>query len=209
VFWLLYVAFVLVGAGGLMAAAQIAPIAKDYGVASVPMALFGATMPLLTLTLAIDNLANGFTRPLTGWISDHIGRENTMLVVFVGEGLSMLGLMEYGHHPVGFLIFAPLIFLCWGEIFSIFPAVSGDTFGSKYAAANNGFLYTAKGTASLLVPIASVLKATTGSWTSVLWAAACMSIVAGLLAKFVIMPMRRRMLDTASVPPGPAAMQSA
>jgi len=209
VFWLLYVAFVLVGAGGLMAAAQVAPIAKDYGVASVPMLVFGTTMPLLTLTLAIDNLANGFTRPLTGWISDHIGRENTMLVVFVGEGLSMLGLMEFGHHPAGFLIFAPLIFLCWGEIFSIFPAVSGDTFGSKYAAANNGFLYTAKGTASLLVPVASVLKATTGSWTSVLWAAACMSIVAGLLAKFVIMPMRRRMLDTASVPPGPAAMQSA
>ncbi|HSQ79892.1 MAG TPA: oxalate/formate MFS antiporter [Casimicrobiaceae bacterium] len=211
VFWLLYVAFVLVGAGGLMAAAQIAPIAKDYGVASVPMLVFGATMPLLTLTLAIDNLANGFTRPLTGWISDHIGRENTMLVVFVGEGLSMLGLMEFGHHPVGFLIFAPLIFLCWGEIFSIFPAVSGDTFGSKYAAANNGFLYTAKGTASLLVPLASVMKATTGSWTTVLWVAACMSIAAGLLAKFVIMPMRRRMLDAAqaSAPSGPAAMQSA
>jgi OFA family oxalate/formate antiporter-like MFS transporter len=209
VFWLLYVTFVLVAAGGLMAAAQVAPIAKDYGVASVPMLVFGATMPLLTLTIAIDNLANGFTRPLTGWISDHIGRENTMLVVFVGEGLSMLGLMEFGHHPAGFLIFAPLIFLCWGEIFSIFPAVSGDTFGSKYAAANNGFLYTAKGTASLLVPVASVLKATTGSWTTVLWVAACMSIVAGLLAKFVIMPMRRRMLDTTHVPSGPAAMQSA
>ncbi len=194
VFWLLYLIFVLVAAGGLMAAAQVAPIAKDYGVSSVPMMVFGATMPLLTLTLVIDNLCNGFTRPLTGWISDHIGRENTMLLVFTGEGLAMLGLMEFGHTPGGFLLFAPLIFLFWGEIFAIFPAVCGDTFGSKFAAANNGFLYTAKGTASLLVPIASVIKASTGSWVAVLWVAAIMSIAAALLAKIVVMPMRSKML---------------
>ncbi|HUW38001.1 MAG TPA: oxalate/formate MFS antiporter [Rhodocyclaceae bacterium] len=207
VFWLLYVAFVLVAAGGLMAAAQVAPIAKDYGVAKLPMDVFGGTMPLLTLVLVIDNLCNGFTRPLTGWISDKLGRENTMLVVFTGEGVAMLGLMQFGHDPIGFLIFAPLIFLCWGEIFSIFPAVSGDTFGSKYAAANNGFLYTAKGTASLLVPLASVLKASTGSWMAVLWVGAFMSIAAALLAKFVIMPMRRKMIDGIKVEAG--GLQSA
>ena len=195
VFWLLYLVFVLVAAGGLMAAAQVAPIAKDYKVASVPLSVFGGTMPLLTLALVIDNLCNGFTRPLTGWISDHIGRENTMLLVFTGEGLAMLGLMQFGHTPGGFLLFAPLIFLFWGEIFSIFPAVCGDTFGSKFAAANNGFLYTAKGTASLLVPIASVIKASTGSWVAVLWVAAIMSILAALLAKFVVMPMRHNMLE--------------
>ena len=195
VFWLLYLCFVLVAAGGLMAAAQVAPIAKDYGVAGLPMDVFGGTMPLLTLVLVIDNLCNGFTRPLTGWISDKLGRENTMLVVFTGEGIAMIGLMQFGHNPIGFLIFAPMIFLCWGEIFSIFPAVSGDTFGTKFAAANNGFLYTAKGTASLLVPLASVLKTATGSWMAVLWVGAIMSIVAALLAKFVIMPMRRKMID--------------
>jgi OFA family oxalate/formate antiporter-like MFS transporter len=209
VFWLLYLVFVLVAAGGLMAAAQVAPIAKDYGVASVPLAVFGATMPLLTLTLVIDNLCNGFTRPLTGWISDHIGRENTMLLVFTGEGLAMLGLMKFGHTPGGFLIFAPLIFLFWGEIFAIFPAVCGDTFGSKFAAANNGFLYTAKGTGSLLVPIASVIKASTGSWVAVLWVAAIMSIAAALLAKFVVMPMRREMLEKVKAEPAEKAMQPA
>ena len=209
VFWLLYVVFVLVAAGGLMAAAQVAPIAKDYGVSNVPMTLLGTTLPLLTMTIAIDNLANGFTRPLTGWLSDHIGRENTMVLVFIGEGLAMLGLVKFGHDPVGFMIFAPLIFLCWGEIFSIFPAVSGDTFGTKYAAANSGLLYTAKGTASLLVPLASVLQVATGSWTSVLWVAAGMSIAAGLLAKLVIMPLRRRMLsaDALEAPMGGAVLQ--
>ena len=118
-----------------------------------------------------------------------------MVVVFIGEGVAMLGLMKFGHDPLGFMIFALMIFLCWGEIFSIFPAVCGDTFGSKFAAANSGLLYTAKGTASLLVPLASVLEASTGSWSSVLWVAALMSIGSGLLAKFVIMPMRRRLID--------------
>jgi OFA family oxalate/formate antiporter-like MFS transporter len=117
-----------------------------------------------------------------------------MLLIFTGEGIAILGLMEFGHNPIGFMIFAPMIFLCWGEIFSIFPAVSGDTFGSKCAAANFGFLYTAKGTASLLVPLASVLKAYTGSWVAVLWIAAIMSIAAALLAKFVISPMRKKMI---------------
>lgn len=199
VFWLLYVCFVLVATGGIIAAAQVAPIAKDYGVAKLPIDFFGGIMPLLTLVLVLDNLCNGFTRPLTGWISDKLGRENTMLVVFVGEGVAILGLMQFGHNPLGFMIFAPMIFLCWGEIFSIFPAVSGDTFGMKYAAANNGFLYTAKGTASLLVPMASVLTAYTGSWVAVLWVAASMSITAGLLAKFVIYPMRKKMIDGQNV----------
>jgi OFA family oxalate/formate antiporter-like MFS transporter len=210
VFWLLYLAFVLVAAGGLMVAAQVAPIANDYGIAKVPMSILGATMPLLTITLVIDNLANGFTRPLTGWISDHIGRENTMLLVFLLSGVAQLGLMYFGRAPAGFIVFAPMIFLCYGEIFSIFPAVVGDTFGSKFAGANNGFMYSAKGTASLLVPLASVLKATTGSWVAVLWVAAIMGIVAGLLAKFVIMPMRLRWLEKQHAVQAPAtAMQAA
>jgi OFA family oxalate/formate antiporter-like MFS transporter len=207
VFWLLYACFVLVAAGGIMAAAQVAPIAKDYGVATLPMDFFGSTMPLLTLVLVMDSLCNGFTRPLTGWISDKLGRENTMLVVFMGEGIAILGLMEFGHSPIGFMIFAPMIFLCWGEIFSIFPAVSGDTFGSKNAAANFGFLYTAKGTASLLVPLASILKASTGSWVAVLWVAAIMSITAALLAKFVISPMRNKMIDQKNVVVAEAVLQ--
>jgi OFA family oxalate/formate antiporter-like MFS transporter len=206
VFWWLYAAFVLVAAGGLMAAAQVAPIANDFGIAKVPLAIFGATFPLLTITIVVDNLANGFTRPLTGWISDHIGRENTMLLVFLLSGVAQLGLMYFGRQPAGFLVFAPMIFLCYGEIFSIFPAVIGDTYGAKFAGANNGLMYTAKGTASLLVPLASVLNAATGSWAAVLWVGALMSITAGVLAKLLIMPMRRHWLErqASGVPAGMA-----
>jgi MFS transporter, OFA family, oxalate/formate antiporter len=193
-FWTTYVLFVAVAAGGLMATAQIGPIAKDYGLAKLPMSLLGFTLPLLTMTLAIDNLANGFTRPLCGFISDRIGRENTMMIVFVGEGLALLGLMKFGHDPVLFMTFAALTFLCWGEIFSIFPALVADTFGAKNAAANAGTMYTAKGTASLIVPLTSVL-ATGGNWDRVFMVSAGIAIVAGILAKLVLAPMRRRCID--------------
>lgn len=196
VFWLLYIIFVAVAAGGLMATAQIGPIAKDYGVAGQQVFVFGTMMPILTLTLSIDNLANGFTRPLCGFISDKIGRENTMFLVFCGEGLALLGLLHFGHDPIAFMIFAPLIFLFWGEIFSIFPAVCGDTFGTRNAAANAGTLYTAKGTASLLVPLASVL-AKSGKWSGVFYFSAVICILAAFLARFVLKPMRVRYIEQA------------
>nr|WP_241018924.1 oxalate/formate MFS antiporter [Paraburkholderia sp. Tr-20389] len=190
-FWMIYLLFVLVAAGGLIATAQLGPIAKAFGFAKLPVQFFGATLPLLTLALSIDNLLNGLTRPICGLLSDKIGRENTMLIVFVGEGLALLGMNAYGHDPYAFLIFAPLIFLCWGEIFSIFPAICADTFGSKYASSNAGTLYTAKGTASLIVPIASLLAAG-GSWEHVFIGSAVVSIVAGVSAKFILAPMRKR-----------------
>lgn len=210
VFWVIYACFVAVAAGGLMATAQIGPIAKDFGLAKMPVSVLGLSLPLLTLTLSIDNLCNGFTRPLCGYLSDKIGRENTMFIVFTGEGLAMLGLMAFGHNPAAFMFFAAMTFLCWGEIFSIFPAVCADTFGSKYAASNAGTLYTAKGTASLLVPLASVLAAG-GRWDRVFLFAATISILAAICAKFVLSPMRRRWMSgvaataanpVGGVPPG-------
>ncbi len=192
VFWVMYVLFVLIAAGGLMAVAQVGPIAKDYGLAHIPMIYFGATLPLLTVALSINNLCNGFTRPLTGWISDKIGRENTMTLMFGLQAVAMLGLMTVGHSPTIFILCSALVFLAFGEIFAIFPAISGDTFGPKNATVNNAFLYTAKGTGSLLVPIASVLKASTGSWHAAFIVAFCFAVAASLGAKFVLQPMRRR-----------------
>jgi OFA family oxalate/formate antiporter-like MFS transporter len=160
----------------------------------------GLTLPLLTMTLAIDNLCNGFTRPLCGFISDRLGRENTMLIVFVGEGLALLGLKQFGHDPYAFMTFAALTFLCWGEIFSIFPALCADTFGVKNAAGNAGTLYTAKGTASLVVPLGSLLVAG-GDWDRVFIVTAAIAIVAGIAAKFVLAPMRRRTIERVNANP--------
>src|SRR6202165_3296259 len=188
-FWVMYAMYVGVADGGIIATAEIGPISKEYGFASLPVTLFGATLPLLTMTLSINNVFNGFTRPVWGSISDKIGRENTMFITFLGLGLGLLGLMHFGHNPYLFLVFAALVFMCYGDIFSNFPATCADTFGSKYAAGNAGTLYTAKGTAAMLVPVASLVSAH-GGWNTVFVLVACLSIAAGVAAKVVLYPMR-------------------
>src|SRR5436190_4518691 len=191
VFWVMYLMFVLVGAGGLMAVAQLAPIAKDFKIQDVPVSLIGITLPALTFALAIDRILNGVTRPFFGWMSDHIGRELTMLIAFGLEAVGILLLWQLGSNPVAFVLLTGLVFFAWGEIYSLFPSTCTDTFGREYATANAGALYTAKGTASLLVPLANVLAVATGGWHSVFIVAAAMNAVAALMAWFVLRPMRR------------------
>jgi OFA family oxalate/formate antiporter-like MFS transporter len=204
VFWVMYLMFVLVAAGGLMAVAQLAPIAKDFKVGDVPVSILGLTLPALTFALTIDRVLNGITRPFFGWVSDNIGRELTMFLAFSVEGLGILALYEFGHSPLAFVILTGLVFFAWGEIYSLFPSTNADTFGSKYAAANAGLLYTAKGTASLLVPLSSVLTAATGSWNAVFLAAAGMNIAAALIAWFVLRPMRRKVIEASATEAAPA-----
>jgi OFA family oxalate/formate antiporter-like MFS transporter len=191
VFWLLYVMFVMVSASGLMATAQIAPIASDFKVGD-QIVFWGATT--LTAALIIDNLANGGARPLFGWISDNIGRENTMALAFGLGGISYWLLGTLGTAPWAFVLFAALIFLTWGEIFSLFPSTCTDTFGSKFATVNLSLLYTAKGTSAFLVPIANLVKSATGSWHMVFAVTAIMNFVVVGLALFVLKPLRQRML---------------
>jgi MFS transporter, OFA family, oxalate/formate antiporter len=191
VFWVLYVMFVLVSASGLMATAQIALIARDYNIADTVL-LWGGTT--LTIALLVDNICNGLARPLFGWISDHIGRENTMAIAFGLGGISYWLLGSAGTAPWAFVIFAGLIFLTWGEIFSLFPSTCTDTFGPKYATTNLSLLYTAKGVSAFLVPIANLIKASTGSWHLVFVLTAAMNFLVVVLALAVLRPLRTRQL---------------
>jgi OFA family oxalate/formate antiporter-like MFS transporter len=187
IFWLLYLMFVLVSASGLMVAAQIALIAKDYGVAQT-VVLFGATT--LIVSGVIDNLANGGARPFFGWVSDQIGREYTMALAFTAGGLAYWLLGTAGTTPWTFVICAALIFFTWGEIFSLFPSTCTDMFGAKYATTNTSLLYTAKGLSAFVVPLANVLKEYSGSWHGVFAVAAIMNFIVVALALFAVRPMR-------------------
>jgi len=191
VFWLLYIMFVMVSASGLMATAQIAPIAKDFNVGNV--ILFG-TASTLTVALIVDGICNGGARPLFGWVSDHIGREYTMAIAFGLGAVAYWLLGSLGATPWFFVVFAALIFLTWGEIFSLFPSTCTDTFGTKFATVNLSLLYTAKGTSAFLVPIANVMKTHYGSWHAVFVVTALMNIVVVALALFVLKPMRRKIM---------------
>jgi OFA family oxalate/formate antiporter-like MFS transporter len=190
VFWVMYAMFVAVGAGGLMAIAQLAPIAKDFKVDGIPVSILGLTLPALTFALTIDRVLNGICRPFFGWVSDHIGRENTMFIAFFVEGVGIYALLLFAGNPVLFVILSGLVFFAWGEIYSLFPATCTDIYGRKFATTNYGMLYTAKGTASLLVPLANVLTSATGSWHAVFYVAAILNIVAAVMAVFVLKPMR-------------------
>jgi OFA family oxalate/formate antiporter-like MFS transporter len=191
IFWLLYVMFVTVSASGLMATAQLAPIAKDFNVGN-SIVFWGAST--LSAALIIDNVCNGAARPLFGWISDYIGREYTMVLAFGLGGVAYWLLGSLGYMPLAFVVFAAMIFLTWGEIFSLFPSTCTDTFGTKFATVNLSLLYTAKGTSAFLVPIANLIKDATGSWHMVFVATAIMNFAVVGLALFVLKPLRARMM---------------
>lgn len=200
VFWIMYVDFVLVAASGLMATAQLAPIANGFGIAMTPVTLLGFTLPALTFALSLNNLMNGLSRPLFGWISDLIGREMTLFLTFLAEGIGIFCLDKYGKDPIYFVILAGLVFFAWGNIFSIFPALTSDHFGKKYATTNYGLLYTAKGCAAFFVPLGGVIALRTGSWSTTLEIAAVANIAAALLMVILVRPLRLRELrqkDTA------------
>jgi OFA family oxalate/formate antiporter-like MFS transporter len=197
VFYVMYAMFVMVGAGGLMAIAQLAPIANDYKIAGVPVSILGLTLPALTFALTIDRVLNGVCRPFFGWVSDHIGRENTMFIAFFIEGVGIYALLLCADQPVLFVILSGLVFFAWGEIYSLFPATCTDIYGRTYATTNYGMLYTAKGTAALLVPLANVLTNATGSWHAVFYVAAILNIIAAVMALFVLKPMRIRAMAQA------------
>ena len=191
-FWLMYAMFVMVGTGGLMTTAQLAPVARDFAIDSVPVALLGMTMPALSFALSIGLVLNGLSRPFFGWVSDRIGRENTMFIAFLLEGIGIYALFLSASNPTLFVLLSGLVFFAWGQIFALFPATCTDIFGRKLAATNYGMLYTAKGTAALLVPLANVLTTATGSWTAVFAVASVLNIAAAILALFVLKPMRIR-----------------
>jgi OFA family oxalate/formate antiporter-like MFS transporter len=191
VFWVLYVMFILVSASGLMATAQIALIAKDYHVADTAI-LFGATA--LSVALIVDNVANGAARPLFGWVSDNIGREYTMAIAFGLGAVAYWLLGSMGTAPWAFVLFAALIFLTWGEIFSLFPSTCTDSFGPKFATVNLSLLYTAKGASAFLVPVANMIKSSTGSWHMVFLVTAGMNVLVVFMALFVLKPMRSKVV---------------
>ncbi|HEX3396141.1 MAG TPA: oxalate/formate MFS antiporter [Steroidobacteraceae bacterium] len=189
VFYVMYFMFVLIASGGLTMAASMAPIADDMKISKVPVDLFGMVLPALGFALFLNRIFDGVGRPFFGWLSDRIGREYTMALAFTIGAIALFTLSRSGGNPVVFVLVTALYFGVYGEIFSLFPATQGDTFGSKFAAANNGMLYTAKGAGSLLVPIAAIIARNYG-WNVVFAIFVAGNLIAALMALFVLKPMR-------------------
>jgi MFS transporter, OFA family, oxalate/formate antiporter len=198
VFYVMYVMFVLIAVGGLTMTASVVPIADDFKISKIPVALLGYVLPAAVFAVQLNRIFDGFGRPFFGWLSDRIGRENTMALAFLIGAAALFILKQSGSNPLVFVLVTALYFGVFGEIYSLFPATQGDTFGAKYAASNAGMLYTAKGTAALLVPIAATISKSYG-WGAVFTIAMSFNIIAGLMALFVLKPMRARHFATSRV----------
>lgn len=193
-FYLIYLMMTLMSFGGLMVTAQLSPIAKFYNVDRVAV-IFG--MSALVLAIQIDRILNGLTRPFWGWVSDQLGRENTMFVAFALEAAAVFFLLRLASHPVWFIALSGLCFFAWGEIFSLFPSITADLFGSKWATTNFGVVLTGAGVASVFAgPIAAMASVKSGNWTSVFWAMIACDILSALLALLWLKPLARKMLKT-------------
>jgi len=187
IFWLMFLMMTMMSTGGLMVISQFANFTKDFGVASVVVWGFAA----LPLALTIDRITNGLTRPFFGYVSDRIGRENTMGIAFIFEGLAIAAMLALRDNPVAFVLLSGVVFFGWGEIFSLFPSTLTDTFGTKNATTNYGFLYMAQGIGSVLGgPVAALIHDSSGSWMPVFTIIIAMDILTGLLALFVLKPWR-------------------
>ena len=196
-FWVLYFMMTLMAFSGLVITAQVNPIAKFYHVDQVVVA-FG--MSALVLAIQIERILNGLTRPFWGWVSDHIGRENTMFIAFGLQSVTIVALLQLIHHPVWFIVLSGLAFFSWGEIFSLFPAATADLFGKRYATTNYGIVYTAKGLASIFSgPVAALAAAATGSWVSVFWAMVICSGLDAVLALVLLKPLARKTVREAAM----------
>jgi OFA family oxalate/formate antiporter-like MFS transporter len=198
-FWLIYFMMMMGAMPGLLMLGYIAPMAKDFGVAEMPVTFLWISSAALPLAMELDRVMGGLTRPVFGWISDHIGREIGMFVTFALEGLALFFLILFAHEPMMFVLMSGLAFFGWGAVFSLFPALSGDMFGRKFATTNYGLLYTAKGAASLLVALCDVLRAQTGSWGPVFAIMIAADWIAALLALLVLRPLRERVAKSETI----------
>jgi OFA family oxalate/formate antiporter-like MFS transporter len=190
-FWLMFLMMTMMSTSGLMVTSQMAIFATDFGVSKV--LVFG--LAAVPLALTIDRFANGLTRPLFGWVSDRLGRENTMTFAFALEGIAMTLWLLTRSDPTLFVLLSGVVFFGWGEIFSLFPSTLTDTFGNRFATANYGWLYISFGIGSIFGgPLAALLHQHAGSWIPVFSCAIVLDLTTAVLAFFALKPLRARFL---------------
>ena len=192
VLWILMLMFTCTITGGLTAVAQLSLIAQDFGVKDMQVNAYFFTMAALPFALMLDRFMNGLSRPFFGWVSDTIGREKTMCIAFSIEAMGILALAKFGSNPWMFVILSGMVFLAWGEVYSLFGAITGDAFGTKHAGKIYGILFLSKGFAALFVPVGNIIMEATGSWTAILYTVASMDLLAAFSAVFILRPLIAR-----------------
>jgi OFA family oxalate/formate antiporter-like MFS transporter len=184
-FYVLYLTMLMMGVGGLMVTAQLGPLAGSFKISAT----------ILTVAATMNPIANGASRLFWGWVSDHMGRERTMIVAFLIQALALMSVPLFAHGSnTAFIVCLMLVYFSWGEIYSLFPSLSADLFGSGSASANYGFLYSTKGVASIVGGgLAALLFEKIGNWDVVFYGSAVLALISTLIAiGLTKMPMPRK-----------------
>jgi len=194
-FYVVYLMMTMLAFGGIVVTAQLSPMAHSYG---VDKAIVWGGLTALVLAIEIDRILNGLTRPFWGWVSDHIGRENAIFISFMLEAAAVYALLRLISHPIWFIALSGLCFFAWGNIYSLFPSITADLYGRKWATTNYGIVYTAKGLATLFAaPGAAWLFEKTGSWTKVFWAMIICDVIAAFMSLLWLKPLAARTVRSA------------
>ncbi len=184
-FYVLYAMMLMMGVGGLMVTAQLAPLADSFKISRAA----------LTLAVTMNPIANGISRLSWGWVSDHLGRTNSMIIAFLLQTICLASVMSFGRNSdTAFVVSMALVIFTWGEIYSLFPSASADFFGASNVSSNYGFLYSSKGVASIVGGgIAALIFEKTGSWSAVFYGSAVLALCSMLLAiGLTKMPLPRK-----------------
>jgi MFS transporter, OFA family, oxalate/formate antiporter len=192
-FYVLYLMFILMATGGLLVTANAGPMARSWGL----------TASALTLAATLSPLANGASRVFWGWASDRVGRENTMILTFMLQAVCLFLVVAIGQTSAAmFSMTLVLVYFTWGQIYSLFPATSGDYFGSRHATSNYAVLYTAKGVASILGGwFGAFLYERSGGWAMGFYGSAVMALIAAAMA-IALRASRAPAVASVTVPAG-------
>ncbi len=168
-FYWLYAMMLMMGIGGLLATAQVAPVGKSFGLSG----------NIVALSVTINSICNGAGRFFWGMVSDRIGRELTMVIAFLIQSASLVGVMALGpNNGTLFVIMMALVFFTWGEVYVLFPSALADFFGARNAGSKYSFLYSTKGVASIIAGgLAATLFESSGSWGPAFYGSAALALV--------------------------------
>ncbi|MBV7276915.1 oxalate/formate MFS antiporter [Clostridium sp. PL3] len=176
-FWIIWTMFLSISIGGLVVTANTKPFGTKLGIAS----------SFIVAAVMLNSLANGVGRVFWGSVSDRLGRTKTMCLSFGLNAIFLFLLPVFGGSSgVAYVVLLMCVMFTWGQLFSLFPSLNADIFGSTYAATNYGFIYSGKGFASILGGGLGAALAAHYSWGVVFTVAALFSLYACVMS--VILP---------------------
>ncbi|GAC1449110.1 MAG: OFA family MFS transporter [Isosphaeraceae bacterium] len=168
-FYLMWVAFALGCASGLMVISQLIPFTKEKGI----------TTAVASTALFVGAAGSVAGRTLSGWMSDALGRLNVLRLMIGISVVAMPLLYVAGGSVPGLFLMVFVVYWCFGAQLSVNASTTSDFWGTRHAGVNYGLLYTAYGVAGVIGPrIGSLLFVRYHNYQAAFHTAAVLATVA-------------------------------